>query len=83
MYFVLRVDICLTDLHFSRLLSLFKKLLLLFNYSCVHFLPIPPPHPSVDLFLYLSWWQNLSYLIVTLNKNLRVLTSFSLDNPDA
>ena len=24
----------------------FKKKLLLFNYSCLHFLPIPPPHPS-------------------------------------
>ena len=25
---------------------LFKKKLLLFNYSCLHFLPISPPHPS-------------------------------------
>ena len=23
-----------------------KKILLLFSYSCLHFLPIPPPHPS-------------------------------------
>ena len=23
-----------------------KKIFLLFNYSCVPFLPIPPPHPS-------------------------------------
>ena len=31
-----------------HLLSLFffKKFLLLFNYSCMPFLPIPPPHPS-------------------------------------
>ena len=26
--------------------SLFFKFLLLFNYSCMPFLPIPPPHPS-------------------------------------
>ena len=26
--------------------GLFKNFLLLFNYSCLHFLPIPPPHPS-------------------------------------
>ena len=34
-----------------------KKFLLLFNYSCLHFLPIPPPHPtpanpSKEFFLY-------------------------------
>ena len=27
-------------------LAFFKKYLLLFNYSYLHFLPIPPPHPS-------------------------------------
>ena len=28
------------------LFFLIKHFLLLFNYSCLHFLPIPPPHPS-------------------------------------
>ena len=30
----------------SNAMEFFLKKLLLFNYSCLHFLPIPPPHPS-------------------------------------
>ena len=30
----------------GKILSFFKKVLLLFNYRCMPFLPIPRPHPS-------------------------------------
>ena len=32
-------------LHSFPILNFFKKKLLLFNYSCLHFLPTPLPHP--------------------------------------
>ena len=43
------VSSCLWVIHISSLACTFPILfffLLLFNYSCLHFLPIPPPHPS-------------------------------------
>ena len=45
-------DTALAQNFFSRKLSfcffkkIFLKFLLLFSYSCMPFLPIPPPHPS-------------------------------------
>ena len=37
------------------LILIFKNFLLLFNYSCLHFLPIPPPHPTIYLFSMLKY----------------------------
>ena len=34
-------------------LTFFKKKLLLFNYSCMPFLPIPPPHPLRLFYMHL------------------------------
>ena len=34
------------DNTFRKTVPYFLKFLLLFNYSCPHFLPTPPPHPS-------------------------------------
>ena len=36
----------ITEIFFSFVRFVFFKFLLLFNYSCWHFLPIPPPHPN-------------------------------------
>ena len=36
----------MTILELNASFEIFKKFLLLFNYSCMPFLPIPPPHPS-------------------------------------
>ena len=34
---------------YPSVFTFLKKLLLLFNYSCMPFLPIPPPHPLFSL----------------------------------
>ena len=41
----------------------FLKFLLLFNYSCLHFLPIPPPHSSREIVFLISLYVSslLSY----------------------
>ena len=39
------MDISVKTLEYLSFL-IFLNFLLLFNYSCLHFLPIPPPHPS-------------------------------------
>ena len=43
---ILRKQICCHFLKLFCMFIYFKKFLLLFNYSCLHFLPMPPPHPS-------------------------------------
>ena len=40
------LKIKLVNLFFCILFILFYLFLFLFSYNCLHFLPIPPPHPS-------------------------------------
>ena len=40
------INLCTSGEKFFSFFLIFFKFLLLFNYSCMPFLPIPPPHPK-------------------------------------
>ena len=44
--YVFCLSVCFLVYFVCKIIYSFFKFLLLFNYSCMPFLPIPPPHPS-------------------------------------